>query len=99
MARERRKNFRVEWNSSALIFDSDGIWSQPCVVKDLSNGGAKITSVRVSEIPDQFMLRIVRGSRGTRECNVLWRSSDTLGVAFTDRPAPAEAQTKRSAHV
>jgi hypothetical protein len=98
MARERRKNFRVEWNSSASIYDCDGNWGHSCVVKDLSNGGAKITAVPVSDVPDQFMLRIARGSRGTRKCHVLWRSPDALGVEFTDRFAGAEPNTKRATH-
>lgn len=99
MAGERRKNFRVEWNSPALIFGYNADWGQPCVVKDLSNGGAKITAVVVGEIPDQFILRIVRGSRGTRKCRVLWRSTDTIGVAFTDRLVASEAHSKRTAQV
>jgi hypothetical protein len=98
MARERRKGIRVEWNSSGLIFDDDGVWSQPCVVQDLSNGGAKINSVPVSEVPDRFMLRIARGSHGTRKCRVLWRSTDTLGVTFTDRLLASGARQKRPAH-
>ena len=57
MARERRKNFRVEWNSAASIYDFDGDWSYACVLKDFSNGGAKITEIPVNDVPDRFMLR------------------------------------------
>jgi hypothetical protein len=95
---ERRKNFRVEWNSSASIYDREGNWEFPCVVKDLSNGGAKVTDVPVAEVPDQFMLRIIRGPRGTRKCHVLWRTADALGVEFTDQLAAADRKTKRVAH-
>ena len=98
MARERRKNFRVEWNSSASIYDCGGDWSYACVVKDFSNGGAKITAVPVSDLPDQFMLRFIHGPRGARKCHVLWRTPDALGVEFTDAPAGAERKTRRAAH-
>jgi hypothetical protein len=94
---ERRKNFRVEWNSSASIYDCEGNWEYSCVVKDLSNGGAKITAIPVSDIPDQFMLRIVRGPRGRRKCHVLWRTADALGVEFMDQVAGQERKTKRVA--
>jgi PilZ domain len=96
---ERRKNFRVEWNSSAKIYDCDGKWELACVVKDLSNGGAKITTAPVGDIPDEFMLRFIRGVRGKRKCKVLWRTRDALGVEFTDQIAVAERGVKRAAHV
>jgi len=98
MASERRRNLRVEWNSAASIYDLDGDRSFACTVKDFSNGGAKITSVPVNDVPDRFMLRFFRGSRGARKCHVLWRSLDTLGVEFTDVVAGAERKTRRVSH-
>jgi PilZ domain len=85
MARERRKSFRVEWNSPATIYDSERNMIYPCVLKDFSNGGAKISATAISDIPDQFMLRIASGRAGTRKCRVLWRTASTLGVEFADR--------------
>ena len=95
MARERRKNFRVEWNSEASIYDFDGDWTYACVVKDFSNGGAKITGVPVHDLPDRFMLRFLRGPNGARGCHVLWRSPDTLGVEFTDAVMEGARKTRR----
>jgi len=85
MARERRKKFRVEWNSPATICDAEGGWECSCILSDFSSLGAKITDVQADTIPDEFILRITpRGRR--RKCRVLWRSSssNTLGVVFTD---------------
>jgi PilZ domain len=93
MIRERRHNIRVEWHSPGKIYDGDGDWRCRCTINDLSNGGAKITGVTVSEIPDQFMLRIARGPTGTRKCRVLWRSADTLGVEFVDSLARADQRS------
>jgi hypothetical protein len=98
MARERRKNFRVEWNSEASIYDLDGDWSYACVVKDFSNGGAKIAGVPVKDLPERFMLRFLRGPSGARRCRVLWRSVDTLGVEFTDVVMEVERKTRRVSH-
>src|SRR5260370_11468906 len=84
MARERRKGIRVQWHSSAMIYDGEGDLGYPCVLSDFSNGGAKITGVTVGAVPDHFMLRIARGLK-RRKCHVLWRSADALGVEFTDR--------------
>jgi PilZ domain len=88
MRRERRKSFRVEWNSPATIYD--GKSARPCIVSNFSNGGAKITGVRASTIPDEFALRITSHDSRIRKCCVLWRSDDTLRVEFTDSIKRAE---------
>jgi hypothetical protein len=102
MLRDRRKNFRVEWNSPGTIFSESGY---RCIVKDLSNGGAKISGVAAADVPDQFTL-FIAGDSKTRKCEVLWRKADSLGVKFTDRPALAAKsiaqhvkKTKQRAHV
>jgi hypothetical protein len=85
MRRERRRNFRVEWNSPATIYDADRQLARPCILSDFSNSGAKITGVLASTIPDEFMLRITRGHGRTRSCRVVWRTDDAVGIEFTDR--------------
>jgi hypothetical protein len=84
MNNERRRNFRVEWNSPATIYDLERQLARLCILSNFSNTGARITGVLASTIPDEFMLRITGGRRGTRKCRVLWRSNDTLGAEFTD---------------
>jgi PilZ domain len=102
MSRDRRKNFRVEWNSPATIYDTEKQMIYPCVLKDFSNGGAKISTTSVGDIPDEFTLRIASGRAGTRKCRVLWRTARALGVEFADRledviktKAAAEPKTTR----
>jgi hypothetical protein len=46
MRRERRKHFRVEWNSPATIYD--GQLPRCCIVSNFSNGGAKIVGVKAT---------------------------------------------------
>ena len=82
MRRERRENFRVEWNLPATIYDVGRHLERPCILVDLSNGGAKIAGVRAHTIPDEFRLLTPFGDR--RSCRVIWRTEDTLGVEFTD---------------
>jgi hypothetical protein len=81
--RERRKNFRVEWNSQAKIYDRRGRFARPCLVSNFSNGGAKIVSLEPRTIPDEFTLRISPHGR-LQERHVTWRSKDGVGVEFTD---------------
>ena len=61
--RERRKNFRVEWNSPAKIYDCKGHFALPCIVSNFSNGGARIAGVEPGTVPDEFILRISPHSR------------------------------------
>jgi hypothetical protein len=81
--RERRKNFRVEWNSQATICDRDGGFARLCIVCNFSNGGAKIITPEPNTLPEEFFLRLSPRSRA-RECHVVWRSGDSLGVKFID---------------
>ena len=106
MRRERRQNIRVEWHSPGKIYGGDGDLLAHCVIKDLSNGGAKITGIAVRKIPEEFMLRIARSAVGMRKCHVLWKSATTIGVEFVDRlpraherrSARAEAEGSRQVH-
>jgi hypothetical protein len=80
---ERRKHFRVCWNVAATIYDADRHLERPCILSDLSAGGAKLSGVRANTIPDEFRLRTPNGDR--RTCHVVWRTDHELGVRFTDR--------------
>jgi hypothetical protein len=55
--RDRRKNFRLGWHLPATIYDAGRHLERPCILVDISNGGAKIAGVRAHTIPDEFRLR------------------------------------------
>ena len=103
---ERRKSFRVEWNSAAKIYDRDGRFARPCIVSNFSNGGAKIIGLEASTVPDEFILRISpRGlhisPRGhAQRYHVIRRSKDGLGVEFAagakDTSEPALGRRRKS---
>jgi hypothetical protein len=99
--RERRKNFRVEWNSPAKIYDRNGRFAGSCTVSNFSNGGGKIVGLEPSTVPDEFILRISPHGHA-HKCHVTWRSKDGLGVQFTDgakgisEPAPARRRKSLS---
>jgi hypothetical protein len=97
MPRERRKNFRVEWNSPATIHDSERNLGRPCILSSFSNGGAQITGVRANTIPDEFALQITRDD--VRKCRVIWRTDDTLGVRFAVISVEERKRVRRSQEV
>jgi hypothetical protein len=100
MARERRRTFRVEWNSPATLYDLEERFPRPCVVSNFSSGGARIVGVRPQTVPDEFLLRLTPRCRA-RKCRVIWRSQEALGVEFCDAvtaplvPAPEAPRRKR----
>jgi hypothetical protein len=48
---ERRRNFRVTWNLPATIYDVERHLERPCILSDLSGGGARLSGVRANTIP------------------------------------------------
>jgi PilZ domain len=81
---ERRKNFRVTWNLPATIYDVKRHLERPCILSDLSGGGARLSGVRANTVSDEFRLRTPLGDR--HSCHVVvWRTDNELGVRFTDR--------------
>jgi hypothetical protein len=82
MKNERRQNFRIEWKSPASIDLGEGTERLNCVVKNLSNGGARIACHE--ELPDQFILRLTPGRGRPRSCRVAWRRGEEVGVQFVD---------------
>src|SRR3954453_15725716 len=81
MQRERRRNFRVEWNALATIHDPQRHLERPCILSNFSSGGSQITGIRAATVPNEFMLRITR--HDVRMCRAVWRTDDTVGVEFT----------------
>ena len=80
MRRERRTNFRVEWNTAGKIV-VNGRTICSCIISNLSNGGANLGDVVSAEIPDRFDLHFPEVI-APRPCQVSWRRDSELGVQF-----------------
>ena len=81
MRRDQRKDIRVEWNSPGRFFNDGSHYGRPCVVSNLSNGGAKMILAANTVITDIFRLRITPHSP-LRDCAIVWREGDVVGVQF-----------------
>ena len=80
MLKERRKNFRVEWNTAGKVV-VNGRTICSCIISNLSNGGANISEVVSTEIPDRFDLHFPEVI-APRPCQVSWRRDTELGIQF-----------------
>jgi hypothetical protein len=59
----------------------------PCLVLNVSEGGAKLQTQSVAACPDRFEIEI--GTEAQRPCKVTWRSGETIGVEFVAQTVEA----------
>ncbi|MBJ3785279.1 PilZ domain-containing protein [Devosia sp. MSA67] len=57
-----------------------GFTKVPCVVRNVSDSGAKLEVAKVTGIPDRFEL-VVPGHR-PQPCRVAWRALKEMGVEY-----------------
>ena len=61
------------------------------IVKDMSEGGAKLKLSQPLLLPDRFMLRIQNAGTQTTEtfhCEKRWQRGDTAGISYIQAAAP-----------
>jgi PilZ domain len=83
MAREYRKEPRKSVGYPATLIVEGGIL--PCLLKDISKGGARVIVDDATRLPDRLTIRFAAmGAR--REGTVMWRGASEIGIRF-DTPA------------
>jgi hypothetical protein len=99
---DRRAEPRVSINARGRIMHGDklGIWAD-CVIKDLSDSGAKIELSHLHKIPPRFILIHFQAGMAY-EVVLKWRRGDLAGMAFEERhelekPVPTRLEPVRVA--
>jgi hypothetical protein len=82
MRLEKRLSPRRNTMIDAQIVYDQGRKRMPCIIRNLSESGAKLEVVKVIGIPPTFDL-VAPGHR-PHACRVVWRSLKELGVQFLD---------------
>ena len=77
----RRAVGRADIEKGALLFFKGQIGARGCNVIDISHGGAKLRTHNLSVLPNTFELTF-DNFLTIRQCRLIWRDSDFLGVAF-----------------
>jgi len=80
---ERRIAPRRNTTLPATIVFNGGRASLPCVVRNVSESGAKLQVSSVAGVPNSFDL-LVEGHR-PQSCRIVWRSLKEIGVAYEMR--------------
>ena len=82
-AHPRRRVFK----RAKVIFNLDRS-VMDCMLRDLSQGGARLSCTMAALLPGQFELFFL-AEREIRSVRVAWRSATELGVAFVSPPRKA----------
>ena len=93
MNSDQRKVQRKALKYPARIDLCDGSAPRGCVIRDISASGARIFVDGPDEIPDYFHLLLAQEGSTARDCRVVWREGDQIGVEFVKAP-PRSAQPR-----
>jgi hypothetical protein len=83
MISNKRKHRRRSLSRLATLRGTDGRVIATCTMSDISDGGAKVILDRSVQLPESFSLWLRNNGSVYRECTVVWRTEDTLGVQFS----------------
>lgn len=78
---DRRQDARQRIVRAAITHVDGPLSPIPCVMLDISAGGARLHAHEPSEIPDAFHLQIESDS-AKYKCQVVWRSGNEVGLRF-----------------
>ena len=79
---EHRVKPRLRALKAGRLILPGGYSTFDCMIRNLSEGGAKITLESTVPIPEHFDLKFEDGT--THSCRVCWRNPKELGVEFMD---------------
>jgi len=79
---KERRSFDREWVAKgALLFFSERTGVHSCCVRDITKSGAGIRTQNLPILPLNFLLSF-DNFRTARQCQMIWRDNDFLGVKF-----------------
>jgi hypothetical protein len=87
---DQRKSRRRPIRYYAEIGTVGGEGCLPCLVKDVSETGARVATHSPDQLPDRFILRLTNEGALQRVCKVVWRSETEAGVTFVKPPRRRE---------
>ncbi len=78
----KKREARKSVQQPGWITLEGGFAARPCVVRDLSSTGAKVTVDDPNALPGKLRLAFSRDARTGRNCEVVWHRGKTVGIKF-----------------
>jgi hypothetical protein len=79
---DRRRHPRREVHLPAKLNFGRNLLQRPCIVRDISEGGARLYVGLLIGLPDRFALLMSRGGIMKRDCHLVWCSEFEAGIRF-----------------
>jgi PilZ domain len=61
-----------------------------CLIRNVSEFGAKLICELPGDVPDSFVLNLTIDGKVKRKCKVTWRTDNEIGIAFLGRAKAPE---------
>lgn len=81
-AAAKKREARKSVSQPGWLTLDGGFAVRPCVVRDLSSTGAKITVDDPNVLPAKLRLGFSRDARTGQPCEVVWRRGKSVGIKF-----------------
>ena len=88
---QRCAAFPLGTSTLGKIFIGDA-FIRNCKLHDISNGGARLQVHHPSDLPEMFRL-VLDGLALAKDCCVVWRNHDNIGVAFSPDLSPGAGES------
>jgi hypothetical protein len=87
----QRRWLRVKTFLRATIYFNNRQSSLDCIVRDISDGGARLAVSEAALVPDTFEVHIPQKNR-THFADVRWRRGEEMGLEFHNAALPDEPE-------
>jgi hypothetical protein len=82
---DRRRDPREALATPATIYDKDGTFLLPCIIRDLSKSGGRIELFKDAILPQYFLISLLPDGSGRRLCSKVWQLALVAGLRFAEK--------------
>jgi hypothetical protein len=86
MSANNRSSKRQPVEVDGMIYDHHGKQMAPCMLRNISVGGAQVELVQEIELPAAFVLALSHDGHVRRSCHKVWQFATVVGVKFAEKP-------------
>jgi hypothetical protein len=85
MPDDRRRDTRETLDAAGTIYDKEGNFLLPCIVRDLSRSGARLELFKEAVLPQYFLLSLMPDGSAKRLGIKIWQIALVAGVRFVEK--------------
>jgi hypothetical protein len=82
---DRRRDPREMLNAPGTLYDKEGSFLLPCIIRDLSRSGGRLELFKEAPLPRYFYLSTMPDGSVRRLCSKVWQLALIAGVRFVEK--------------